>query len=231
MRSSRRRAAASGARRSVTSVPVTRDDQRVARRDLQRGERRAQLLDAAIEAIRDLGAAATMEQLARRGGVTKPILYRHFGDREGLVGAIAERFSLELLGQVEAALGSSAAPREILDRTVDAYLAFIERDPALYRFLLQQAVTPAGLVHISPLVGTVARQVATVLGGQLQAAGKDSGAAVPWAFGMVGLVHQAGDWWLEDRTMSRERLVAYLTDLIWSGLDTAAAPLAAQRDA
>jgi AcrR family transcriptional regulator len=215
---------------------VTRPDAREARdlreqhRDDRREARRTQLLDDAIVAIREIGPGATMEQLARRGGVTKPILYRHFSDRDGLIGAIAERFSAELLGSVESALQAALGPRELLDLTVDAYLAFIEREPALYRFLLQQTSPGTGLAQISPLVGSIARQVAVVIGEQLGVAGLDTGAAVPWAYGIVGLVHQAGDWWLDDRTMTRERLVGYLTNLLWGGLESAASPVLGSRD-
>ena len=109
---------------------VTRPEVREARelrdkhRDDRREARRTQLLDDAIEAIRELGPGATMEQLARRGGVTKPILYRHFGDRDGLIGAIAERFSARAarLDPVRAR-SRATEPRELLERTVDAYLA------------------------------------------------------------------------------------------------------------
>jgi hypothetical protein len=61
-----------------------------------------------------------------------------------------------------------------------------------------------------------------VIGDQLRDAGLDSGAAVPWSYGIVGLVHQAGDWWLDDQTMSREQLVRYLTNLLWNGLESSA---------
>ena len=105
------------------------------------------------------------------------------------------------------ALASADEPRQLLDLTVDAYLAFIEREPGLYRFLLQQAANNAGLTQINPLIGNIARQVALVVGEQLRIAGLDSGGAVHWAYGIVGMVHQAGDWWLEDRTMPRETLV------------------------
>ena len=53
---------------------------------------------------------------------------------------------------------------------------------------------------------------------------------MPWGYGIVGLVHQAGDWWLEDRTMSREDLVGYLTNLLWSGLESAAGAVAVDRE-
>ena len=209
---------------------MTRDEHRDTRRDDRREARRAQLLDDAIEAIRVTGPGVTMEQLARRGGVTKPILYRHFNDREGLIGAIAERFSAELLRSVQDALTSSQDPRRLLDLTVDAYLAFIEREPALYRFLLHQAATSGSLTQINPLIGNISRQVAVVVGEQLRLAGLDSGAAVPWAYGIVGLVHQAGDWWLEDRTMTREDLVRYLTDLLWSGLQSPGGAVAVDQE-
>jgi AcrR family transcriptional regulator len=202
---------------------VTRPEGRGHRRDEERASRRAQLLDDAVEAIRELGSGATMEQLARRGGVTKPILYRHFGDREGLIKTIAERFSTELFAEIQMALHLTNDARELLEQTIDAYLAFIEREPALYRFLLQQVASPTGLVSISPLIDSIAREVAVVIGERLRAAGLDSGGAAPWAYGIVGLVHQAGDWWLDDRTMSRAQLTRYLTALLWGGLSAPAA--------
>ncbi|HJR24526.1 MAG TPA: TetR/AcrR family transcriptional regulator [Acidimicrobiales bacterium] len=202
---------------------MARIDAREHRRDDRRDARRVQLLDAAIEAVREIGPSATMEQLARAGGVTKPILYRHFRDRDGLITAIAERFSVELLSAIERALLTSEEPRFLLEHTVDAYLSFIEREPALYRFLLRQAGgRGASGEGISPLIDAIARQVALVVGDQLRVRGQDSGGAVPWAYGIVGLVYQAGDWWLEDRTMTRETLTRYLTALLWHGLDQAA---------
>jgi AcrR family transcriptional regulator len=199
-----------------------RPEPRDPRREDRRAARRTQLLDDAIEAIRETGAGATMEQLARRGGVTKPILYRHFRDRDGLLGAIAERFSTELIGEIESALLRTAEPKELLDSTIDAYLAFLEREPALYRFLLRQVGGSDGGPNISPLVDAIARRVAVVIGDQLRLVGLDSGAAVPWSYGIVGLVHQAGDWWLDDRTISRATLTGYLSNLLWDGLGVAA---------
>ena len=189
------------------------------RRLRQRLARRNQLLEAAIEAIRRLGPGATMEQLARAGGVTKPILYRHFVDRDGLITAIAERFADGLLLSVSAPLASLSDPRELLDTTIDAYVAFLERDPNLYGFLIQQSSPRTDhRSSLGSLVDVVAKQIAQVTGERLQAAGRDSGSAVPWAYGVVGLVHQSTHWWLRDQSMSRERFVGYLTDLLWYGL-------------
>ena len=187
--------------------------------EARRSRRREELLDAAIEAIRALGPAATMEQLANAGGVTKPILYRHFGDRDGLIAAIAERFSDALLGSVGTPLHAEEDPRAILVGTVDAYVAFLEDEPQLYGFLAQQPNPRSDhRTPIGPLVDLVAPAIAEVTRVRLEESGSDVGGALPWAYGMVGLVHQATQWWLRDRPMPREEFVAHLTDLLWGGV-------------
>jgi AcrR family transcriptional regulator len=191
----------------------------------RRALRRTELLEAAVEAIRAQGPGATMEQLANAGGVTKPILYRHFGDRDGLITAIAERFAVDLMSEIAAPLTAEATGRELLRSTIDAYVAFIERDPDLYRFLVQQAPGRAErLTSISALVDNIARQVAQILRERLGSAGRDTGPAVAWAYGIVGLVHQAGDWWVDDQTMTRAQLVDQLTMLLWDGISGSGEP-------
>ena len=194
-----------------------------------RQERRVQLLAAAVDAIRTIGPGATMEQLARAGGVTKPILYRHFGDRLGLITSIADEVAADLMGVVVAPMIPDVTVRDRLHAMIDSYVAFIEREPNLYRFLVQQGPERGdGLTQISSLADTIAKQVALVAGERLRRAGRDSSAAVPWAYGIVGFVHQAGDWWVDHQTMSRATLVDHLTSLLWDGLDRAAtAPVGA----
>jgi AcrR family transcriptional regulator len=187
-----------------------------------REERRQALLDAAVAVIRRDGPTASMEAMAKEAGITKPILYRHFGDRAGLVTAVAERFADALSTELDAALLSNEGPRDVLVQTIDAYLAFVERDPSLYRFVVR-GITADAADALGDFMDQVGRRVAVVMGEQLRAAGQDSGGAEPFAHGIVGMVHAAGDWWVERRTMPRERLVEYLADLLWRGL----APLAA----
>lgn len=186
-------------------------------RDARRQARREELLEAAVEVIRRDGPAVSMEAIATAAGVTKPIVYRHFGDRSGLIAALATRFSDELLGALRSSLARDTEPRELLVGTIDAYLAFVEREPNLYRFVVQHQDERS---ELSGFVRQVAQEVATVLGERLRAIGYDSGAAEPWAFGLVGMVHLAGDWWVERRAMPRARLVEYLTTLTWDGMDS-----------
>jgi len=190
----------------------------------RRAERRSELLDAAVRAIRRVGPTVSMDAIAAEAGVTKPILYRHFGDRIGLASALAEQFGAQLVAELDAALGQQLAPQELLAATIDAYLAFVERDPHLYNFLVGRLGAPVGTEVANGLVTQVGQRVALVLGEQLRAVGADSGPAEPWAFGIVGMVHLAGDWWLERRTLTRARLVADLSALLWNGLGSLTPP-------
>jgi AcrR family transcriptional regulator len=159
-----------------------------------------------------------MEVIAAEAGVTKPIVYRHFGDRLGLAAALAEQFGAELVAELDAALTQDLPPEQLLRATIDTYLAFVERDPQLYSFLVGRLGAPVGTEVAVGLVGQVGSRVALVLGEQLRNLGIDSGPAEPWAFGIVGMVHLAGDWWLERRTMTRARLVDDIAALLWHGL-------------
>lgn len=181
--------------------------------------RRDGLLDAAVVAIRERGPDVSMEDLARAAGVTKPILYRHFGHRDGLTAALASRFAEGLQSTLQAALAAGTAPRETLVATIDAYLAFVEQDPDVYRFLVRRVMAePVAGVSVANFLDQVGAQVASALGEQQRLAGVDSGGAEPLARGIVGMVHHAGDWWLERRTMPRGRLVEYLATLLWGGM-------------
>ena len=186
----------------------------------ERRARRDALLDAAVDAIRRHGPNVSMEDLAKAAGVTKPILYRHFGHRDGLTAALATRFADGLQSTLQSAMVGGNAPRETLEKTIDAYLSFVERDPEVYRFLVRHlaATNPDDELSVGNFLRQVGNQVALVLGEQLRAANLDSGGAEPLAHGIVGMVHAAGDWWLERQTMPRSRVVQYVVDLLWGGM-------------
>ncbi len=186
---------------------------------------RAELLDAAVAVIRRDGPTASMDAIAAEAGITKPILYRHFQHRDGLTRALAEQFAADLRDRLQGALAREGEPRDVLAATIDAYVGFIEQEPHVYRFLVRHALRQEwDGERLTGFIRQVGADIAVVIGEQLRANGRDSGPAEPWAYGIVGLVHMAGDWWLERRAMPRDRLVTYLTDLLWSGLAPSIAP-------
>ena len=166
-----------------------------------------------------------MEAMAREAGVTKPILYRVFGDRSGLLLAVGERFADEIATALAAAMsGTDDATgdlaidsREVLRASIDAYLSLVDRDPELYRFLTARlAADPTQ--PIATFIDAIARNITVVLSEQFRAMGADTGLAEPWAYALVGMVHMAGDWWLNRQTMTRDALSDALVELVWNGL-------------
>ena len=186
-----------------------------ASRQLGRQQRRDELLEAALVAVRRHGQAASMEQIAAEAGITKPILYRYFGDKDGLLAAVADRFADALIARLDEAL-AAADDHQRLRAAINSYVGFIEDDLGLYTFLTQHAA-----VHSPVLLGVIDRVAATVaraIGESLRAQGADTGAAEPWAYGIVGMVHLAGARWVASPTISRDRLVDYLVRLVWEGM-------------
>jgi AcrR family transcriptional regulator len=176
--------------------------------------RRAALVDAAVRAIQELGPSVSMAELARSAGITKPILYRHFGDKAGLCQAIAERKAEQLWDELVPKLDRAAlTSRDGLRNAIDAYLAFCEREEAVHRFLLAQRGHAGRRVASSPDDAGIADGIRD----RLAELGLDASAAEPWAHGVVGLVTEAAAWWLLTRRITREELCTHLMTLLWNG--------------
>ncbi len=186
-----------------------------------RSARRAALLDAADRVVAREGLAASMASVAAEAGVSKPILYRHFGDKGGLTAALAERHTARLWEVLRAALGTSGTPRDRVEATVGAYLAAIEAQPQLYRFLTAREDEPEqvrGFTH--GLAALLTRGIALELG---VAPGPREQV---WARGIVGMVQATGDWWLGTDPrgadgLAREELARHLTDLLFGAYGAA----------
>lgn len=173
-----------------------------------------------MTAVGKHGAGVGMDEIAAEAGTSKTVVYRHFADRAELYVAVCNRVASQLLPKLREAIDSSSHPREMVAAAIDTYLAFLEADPELYRFVVHQHVLgrPASdpLDSLSDLVG---QQAAAVISVALQQSGHDPAAAAPWGHGVVGLVRSAADWWLKaERPMLRSELTAHLTDLAWAGL-------------
>jgi AcrR family transcriptional regulator len=198
---------------------VNSPDRRRTRWDAHRAQRRRELIAAAVEAISTYGADADMEQVAAAAGVSKPVLYRYFADKAELWQAVGERVAEVVVEAVAPAIANVAAERDLVATTVDAYLSAIELRPDLYEFLVHASGAPRMPHIIASSAKRVASDLARVIGDRLRAMGLDSGAAEPWAYGIVGMVQTIGDWWItHGRPISRNALTEYVTTLLWDGL-------------
>jgi AcrR family transcriptional regulator len=188
-------------------------------------QRRRQLLEAADRVVLRDGPHASMNAIAAEAGITKPILYRHFGDKGGLYRALAKRHTDALLDALRAALDAPAERRERVEATLDTYLAAIEARPQVYRFLMHPAegthlpeqTFDVGR-HSAPLLRRLGEELAKVIEERVDLGPGSEQLARVWGHGIVGMMHGAGDWWLGERPCSRAQLVRSLADLLWGRL-------------
>ncbi|MFE7571335.1 TetR family transcriptional regulator [Streptomyces sp. NPDC057539] len=187
--------------------------------------RRRQLLEAADRVVLRDGPQASMNAIAAEAGITKPILYRHFGDKGGLYRALAKRHTDALLEALRTALDAPAERRRRVEATLDTYLAAIEARPQVYRFLMHPAedahLPEQGFDvgrHSAPLLRRLGEELAKVIEERVDLGPDSEQLSRVWGHGIVGMMHGAGDWWLGERPCSREQLVRSLADLLWGRL-------------
>lgn len=183
----------------------------------RRQRRQDELVETIAGLIRAEGPGVSMDQIAAACGVTKPIIYRHFGDRDGMVRALSARYAgtlVRLATDAEVELEPASA-MVVLRSQIDIYLRLIEQDTNLYRFLSENKACDPERQH---LVADVAERVAKLVAGYLEGLGRSSAPARTIAYALTGMVHNVGQWWLTDRTLPRDELVDQLVTIAWSGL-------------
>jgi AcrR family transcriptional regulator len=209
----------------------TTTDGRSTRWDAHRATRRRELVEATLRAIRRHGATVGMDEIAAVAGTSKTVLYRHFTDRQGLYAAVSESVDARIMRDLEEAVGAattardlSSTPRALVAKAIDSYLLLVEKDPEVYRFVVNAPLleTPVSGDPAEAVTNHVADQMAALIEAALSAAGRDPAAAAVWGPGVVGMVRAAADQWLTSpRAMTRTELTEHLTTLAWSGLSTA----------
>jgi AcrR family transcriptional regulator len=188
----------------------------------RRPERREELVTAALVAVRRLGSGASMDEMAAEAGITKPVLYRYFSDREGLIAAVAMRFAEDLVERLQRAVAPVAGeePEALLRAGIACYVDFIAEDPALYGFLTRQAASDSEAMLA--VVDRVAAVIAGIVEERFRGAGLDTRPVGTFAYAVVGMVHLAGAHWARHEGTPRHELVSDLASMAAHGLVGAA---------
>jgi len=181
-------------------------------------QRREELLEAAVRAIRRLGPGASMDEIAAEAGLTKPILYSNFGNKSGLAGALADRYLIDLIPAVLGNFQGVGEPKKMVRSAIDTFIAFVEKEPEVYRFLVRGVGGDERSFIEQRLVTEFGLRLAQVVRAGLRGAGADSGPAELWAFSILGTVISGAEWWQARPSMSRADVVDYLTAFVWEGL-------------
>lgn len=198
----------------------TRDERskKPVRSRMTAAERREQLIEIARSVFAEKGFdGASVEEIAARAKVSKPVVYEHFGGKEGLYAVVVDREVRQLLGMMREAL-TSGSPRLLLEQAAFALLDYIEESSEGFRILVRDSPLGSASGSYVSIMGDIATRVEGILIDEFKKRGFDAKAAPMYSQMLVGMVGTTGQWWLDARKPAKEVVAANLVNLAWNGL-------------
>lgn len=206
---------------AITTPEAPRPRGRPPRTEDQRAERRTRLVEAGMEAVRRFGPEVSIDQIAEAAEVSKPVIYAEFGDKTGLVDAMA----VVLAGRVEqkvierVAADGRADAEHIIGAIIDALINLIDDEPSLYSYIVRSLrMRDRGLLD-NALVRVI-HDRASVIVGRL-AEGLREGELDMLTDGVFGFVFGVVESWVATRRPEKEQLIETMTAVIMAGLTVA----------
>jgi AcrR family transcriptional regulator len=182
-------------------------------------QRREQLIEVGRKLFADKGfEGTTVEEIAAKASVSKPMVYEHFGGKEGLYAVVVDREIAALLGGITGALSADLGARETLERAAGALLDYIESSTDGFRILVRDSPPGQSTGSFASLISDVASQVEHILAAEFKRRRLDPKTAPLYAQMLVGMVALTGQWWLDSRKMKKADVAAHLVNLAWNGL-------------
>ncbi|MSY41048.1 MAG: TetR family transcriptional regulator [Actinobacteria bacterium] len=201
-------------RREVRRPPRTREKVRMSGQ-----ERREQLLDVGRKLFAEKGFdAVTVEEIAAKADVSKPVVYEHFGGKEGLYAVVVDREMNHLLAAISDTLTSGNA-RVLVEQAALALFDYIDEYPDGFRILVRDSPVSQQTGSFASLIIDVAAQVEHLLAAEFAAHRINTKLAPMYSQMLVGMVALTGQWWLDVRKPKKDEVVAHLVNLAWSGLE------------
>ena len=182
-------------------------------------ERREQLLDVGRTLFAEKGfEAVSVEEIAAKAGVSKPVVYEHFGGKEGLYAVLVDREMNELLASMTDALTAGSA-RALLEQAGMTLFDYIDSNPEGFRILVRDSPVSQSTGSFASLIVDVAAQVEHLLAEQFDSHDISTKYAAVYSQALVGMVALTGQWWLDVRKPRKEEVVTHLVNLAWNGLE------------
>jgi len=194
------------------------------RRRMSAAQRRAALLDAALEVFAQRGfTEASLDDVAARGGVSKALIYEHFATKRDLQRALLEGFMREALGAVATAFSAAQGTEARLRASVDAFLGFVEARPAAWRMVGRNVGDPDAAEVVARLQDEVTAAVAALLEQEapaLDATPEGHRRAVEVIARLIsGGLQSLATWWVDHPDVPRAELVDRVLQVAWLGLE------------
>jgi AcrR family transcriptional regulator len=188
------------------------------KRRLPASERRAQLIEVGRAVFAKRGYDGTsMEEIADRAKVSKPVVYEHFGGKEGLYAVIVDREMDYVVRRIVEAI-SVGSPRERIEAASLAFLTYVRDQPDGFAVLSQDSPSTATRGRLSSLLNDLAERVGDIFAKSFKDAGYDAKAAPIYAQALVGMVTFVGKWWTGARKPPVDEVAKHIGALAWMGL-------------
>ncbi len=185
---------------------------------LSAAKRRLQLIGVGKKVFAERGYEATsVEVLAKRAKVSKPLIYEHFGGKEGLYAVIVDREIETVVGRISQAI-ESGTPRQRMEQAVAAFLRYVKDHPEGFAILCHDSPVAVSGGGMSSLLSTVAERVGNVFTQMFKGAGYSPKFAPLYAQALIGMVTFVGQWWTEAKSPSVDKVASHLSALAWMGL-------------
>ncbi|MGC4940676.1 TetR/AcrR family transcriptional regulator [Kribbella sp. DT2] len=181
-------------------------------------DRREQLIVIARALFAQKGyEGSSVEEIAARAEVSKPVVYEHFGGKEGLYAVVVDREVRSLLDTVTASLTAGRA-HELVEQAALALLDYIESSSDGFRILVRDSPVGSSSGSFISILSDIGRRVEHILAEEFKRRGLDPKNAPMYAQMLVGMVALTGQWWLDARRPKKQDVAAHLVNLAWNGL-------------
>jgi AcrR family transcriptional regulator len=182
-------------------------------------ERREQLVGVGRKHFADKGfEGATIEEIAASAHVSKPVVYEHFGGKEGLYAVVVDREIEALLAGITAALDSGGTSRQLVELAALALLDYVETNSDGFRILVRDSPAGQATGSFASLMSDVSSQVDHILAAAFKRHKLDPKTAPMYAQMLVGMIALVGQWWLDNRKFKKHEVAAHVVNLAWNGL-------------
>ena len=182
-------------------------------------QRREQLIEIGRSLFASKGfEAVSVEEIAATAKVSKPIVYEHFGGKEGLYAVVVDREMRALTDTLVNALSDPQAhPRQIVERTALALLTYVEENAEGFRVLTRDSPKTDPASSFNSLLGDIALRVEDILAEAFKRQHLPAKGVPYYAQMLIGMTVYTCQYWADQRKLSKEQIAAHIVPHIVNG--------------
>jgi AcrR family transcriptional regulator len=188
------------------------------RKRLTAAQRRIQLLGVGRKVFAMHGYnGGSVEEIARAAKVSKPIIYEHFGSKDGLYAVIVDREMDALVQRIAEHIAEGSA-RHRFEQAVLAFLTYVKEEPDGFLVLTRDAPMTIAGRGMPNVISDLAERVGDIFNQQFKAAGLNKKLAPLYAHALIGMVTLVGQWWIENQQLDIDTVAQHVAAIGWMGL-------------